>query len=71
MQFERFYSLNHSLVSWFAHLHHLGFHPKLSQIWGNSVCGNNGASVQPYAHPQQVKMAQASFICMTLMWDAV
>jgi hypothetical protein len=71
MQFERFYSLNHSLVAWFAHLHHLGFHPKLSQIWGNSVCGNNGVSVQPYAHPQQVKMAQTSYICMTLMWDAV
>jgi len=25
MQFERFYSLNQSIVAWFAHLHKVGF----------------------------------------------
>jgi hypothetical protein len=34
MQFERFYSLNDSVVGSFPHLHHLDF-IKLSQIWGN------------------------------------
>jgi hypothetical protein len=27
MQFEGFYSLNHSVVAWFAHLHQVGFQP--------------------------------------------
>ena len=27
MQFERFYSLNHCEVAWFAHLHHLDIRP--------------------------------------------
>jgi hypothetical protein len=28
MQFERFYSLNQSVVAWFAHLHQVGFQRK-------------------------------------------
>jgi hypothetical protein len=28
MQFERFYSLNQSVVAWFAHLHQVGFERK-------------------------------------------
>ena len=51
MQFERFYSLKDSIVGSFPHLHHLGHFSKLSQIWGN-LCGGNGVSVLPYAHPQ-------------------
>jgi hypothetical protein len=31
MQFERFYSLNQSIVAWFAHLHHVGFQRKHSE----------------------------------------
>jgi len=50
MQFERFYSLNNSIVGSFRQLHHLGFH-HLSQIWGN-LCGGHGVSVLTYAHPQ-------------------
>jgi hypothetical protein len=53
MQFERFYSLNQSVVAWFAHLQRVGFQP--SQIWG-SICGGNVVSVKPYAHPESVKV---------------
>ena len=28
--FERFYSLNHGVVAWFAHFHHLELHPTLT-----------------------------------------
>ena len=28
---------------------------KLSQIWGN-LCGGNGMSVLPYAHPQLIQV---------------
>ena len=37
MQFERFYSLIHSVVAWFAHLHHLGFQPYLPIFWGKCL----------------------------------
>jgi hypothetical protein len=50
MQFERFNSLNDSVVGSFPHLHHQGFQ-QFSQIWGN-LCGGNGMSVLPYPHPQ-------------------
>jgi hypothetical protein len=55
MQFERFYSLNVGVVVSFPHLHHLGFQPQLSQIWGY-LCGGNGKNVLPYAHPQLFKV---------------
>jgi hypothetical protein len=36
-QLERFYSLNQSVVAWFAHLHQIGFHPTFlnlgKQLW--------------------------------------
>ncbi len=32
MQFERFYSLNQSVVAWFAHLHQVGFKPILTNV---------------------------------------
>ena len=54
MQFERFYSLNHSIVPWFAHLQQLaglGFSQEYSQTWAN-FCGVNGVIVRPYTHPQ-------------------
>jgi hypothetical protein len=54
MQFERFYSINHNIVAWFAHLRNLGL-SQLSLIWGNGG-GGNVVSVQPYAHPQQLKV---------------
>ena len=54
MQFERFYSLNDSVVGSFPHLHRLGFQPALPN-WGN-LCGGNGVSVLPYAHPQLFKV---------------
>ena len=49
MQFERFYSLNHDIVAWFAHLYDLGFQPTQKKM-GN-VCGGNDVSIQPYANP--------------------
>jgi hypothetical protein len=49
MQFERLYSLNQSVVAWFAHLHQVGFQPT-SQIWG-SVRGGKNVNMKPYAHP--------------------
>ena len=60
MQFERFYSLNHGIVAWFAHLHHLEFQP----IFTNLVilCGGTGVSVQPYAHPQQLILLNALYM---------
>ena len=54
MQFEKFCSLNDSVVGSFPHLHHLGF-SKLSQFWGN-LCGGNGMSVPAYPHPQLFKV---------------
>jgi hypothetical protein len=32
MQFERFYSLNQSIVAWFAHLHQVGFEATLTNL---------------------------------------
>ena len=51
-----------------VHLHHLAFWPTFSNL-GN-VCGDNGVSVHPYAHPQTVEGAQTPHIGMTWMWDA-
>jgi hypothetical protein len=64
MQIERFYSLNDSVVGSFPHLHHLGFQPQLSQIWGN-LYGGKGMSVLPYAHPQLFKVFKHYYICRT------
>ena len=47
----------------------LDFSQELSQIWGN-VCGGNGKSVQPYTHPQQLKLLKTPHVCMAWMWDA-
>ena len=60
MQFERFCSLNHCKVAWFANLHHLGFQPTLPNL-GN-VCGDNGVNVHPYAHPQQLMVINTSYL---------
>jgi hypothetical protein len=46
MQFEWFYSLNYSVVAWFAHLHHLGFQPTNPNL-GND-CGGNRVNVHLY-----------------------
>jgi hypothetical protein len=54
MQFERFYSLNDSIVGSF-HIYNIYDFSKLSQILGN-LCGGNGVSVLPYAHPQLFKV---------------
>jgi hypothetical protein len=56
MQFERFYSHNDSVVGSFPHLQLYDF-SQLSQIW-RYVCGGNGMSVLPYAHPQLFKAFQ-------------
>ena len=50
MQFERFYSLNDSVVGSFPHFIIYDF-SQLSQIWGN-LCGGNVINVLSYAHPQ-------------------
>jgi len=54
MHFERFYSLNHSVLGSFPHLHHLGFQPALSNL--GKLCAGNGMSVLPYPHPQLFKV---------------
>jgi hypothetical protein len=53
MQFERFYTLNQSIVAWFAHLNEVGFHPFLTNLgkhlwWLQCEC--------EYAHPQSEKV---------------
>ena len=55
MQFESFYSLNNSIVVGSFHTYIIYDFSKLSQIWGN-LCGGNGVSVLPYAHPQLFKV---------------
>ena len=55
MQFERFYSLNDSVVGSFPHLHCLGLQPPLPKTGDTSVVVN-GVSVLPYAHPQLFKV---------------
>jgi hypothetical protein len=45
MQFERFFSLNHSIVTSFPNLHHLGFQPTLP---------NRGAAICPYIQLKKV-----------------
>jgi hypothetical protein len=54
MQSERVSSLKHSVVASFVHILTLDF-IQLSQIWGY-ICGVNGVSVHPYAHPSQQKL---------------
>jgi hypothetical protein len=54
MQFERFYSLNDSIVGSFPHFFIFDF-SQLSQIWGY-VCGGNGMILPPYPHPQLFKV---------------
>jgi hypothetical protein len=46
MQFEMFYSLNHSVVARFEHLHHLDFWLTFPNM-GN-VYGGNGVNVHLY-----------------------
>ncbi len=54
MQVKRFYSLNKSIVAWFAHMHQEDF-SQLSQIWA-CVCGGNDVNVKSYGHwhPEKV-----------------
>jgi hypothetical protein len=53
MQFQRFYSLNQSLVTWFAHLHEVGFQPAFPNL-GKHLFGND-VNVKPYTYPQPEK----------------
>jgi len=70
MQFERFYSLNNSVVRSFPYTCIIIYDfSKFSQIRGN-VSGGNGVSVLQYAHQQLFKVFK-HLICMTWMWDAV
>jgi hypothetical protein len=48
MQFERFYSLNQSVVAWFAQLHQVGFQPTLKNL--GKCRGVNGVIAKPYAY---------------------
>jgi hypothetical protein len=69
MQFERFYSLNHCEVVWFAHLYHLDFWLILPNLgkrlgWWRSEC----AFICLYT---TVEGAQTPHIGMTWMWYAV
>ncbi len=54
MQFERFYNLSHSAVTWFWLIHHLS--PRISayslNTWGYMMCGGNGVRGHPYTYPQ-------------------
>ncbi len=62
MQFERFYSLNQSVVAWFAHLHQVGFQPTLTNL-GN-FCGGIQVNVKSYVHPQPEKaLKQLKYVC--------
>jgi hypothetical protein len=54
MQFERFYSLNQSIVAWFSHLHQVVFHPTFPNM--GMFCGGNDVNMKPYAHPQPEKV---------------
>ena len=56
MQFERFYSLNDSVLGSFPHLHHVGFQQTLPNLGKPLCCGGNGVSVLPYPHPQLFKV---------------
>ncbi len=58
MQFERFYSLNQSIVAWFAHLHQVGFQPTLTNL-GKNIYGGNVVNVKPYAHPESEKVLKS------------
>ncbi len=69
MQFERFYSLNQSLVAWFAHLHQVGLQSTLT---------NHGKRLWWYWYEREVicpftswEGAQTPHICMPWTWDAV
>jgi hypothetical protein len=46
-----------SAISYWDHFHNciISDFRELSQIWGN-LCGGNGVSVLPYAHPQLFKV---------------
>ena len=55
MQFNKFNSLNHSIVAWLLHWHHLGYQPALTNL-GKVFCGGNGVSVPPFTHPQHQKV---------------
>jgi hypothetical protein len=48
-------------MAWFAHLHHLGFQPTLTNLLGN-VCGGNTVSVQPNARPQLLVVLNTLYI---------
>jgi hypothetical protein len=51
----KLHSLNNSIVVGSFHTYIIYDFSKLSQIWGN-LCGGNGVSVLPYAHPQLFKV---------------
>ena len=50
MQFERFYSLNDSVVGSF-HIYII-YDFRLHSLFLGNLCGGNGVSMLPYAHPQ-------------------
>ncbi len=64
MQFERFYSLNDSVVGSFSHLHHLGFQPALPNLgiplwwqWCECAAICPSTTVQSRNLPFQVRLA--------------
>ena len=57
-----------TILKWHGlHTHITYDFSQLSQMWGN-ICGGNSAIVQPYVHPQQVKVLK-HYILNTSMWD--
>jgi hypothetical protein len=70
MQFERFYSLNHSaLVAWFANLYITGDFSQLSQTGETCVVVTNGCSA--ICPSTTIDGVQTSDMCISLIWDAV
>ena len=54
MQFERFYSLSDSIVGSF-HIYII-YDFRLHSLFLGNLCGGNGVSMLPYAHPQLFKV---------------
>ncbi len=69
MQSERFYSLNQSMVAWFAHLHQVGFQPTLTNL-GKDLWSYR-CEWEAICPSTTCKRAQTPHICMTWTWNTV